>query len=130
MKSDNKAAGAEYAAAQESAGLAKIVDLMDEAQAEVKKDMPKEELDEVAKLTGIDVSKVLLNTDKKVEDIVQDVKVVNAANDSREKKIVDTIIEADAEGASVHEIKDIIAEAAKPVKLAEPVEKEVIVADK
>ena len=31
MKDDNKKAGAEYAAAQESAGLAKIVDLMDQA---------------------------------------------------------------------------------------------------
>ena len=130
MKDDNKKAGAEYAAAQESAGIAKIVDLMGQAQAEVKKDMDKEDLDEIAKVTGVDVSKVLLQTDNKVEDIVQDVKAVNTANDSREKKVIDTIIEADAEGASIHEIKDIISEAAKPVKLAEPVEKEVIVADK
>ena len=59
-----------------------------------------------------------------------DVKAVNAANDSREKKVVDAVIAADADGASVHEIKDILAESAKPVKLAEPVVKEVIVADK
>ena len=43
--------------------------------------------------------------------------------------MVYAVLDADAEGASLHEIRDIISESAKPVKLAEPVKKEVIVAD-
>ena len=60
MKDDNVAAGAEYAAAQESAGLASVTNLIAQAQAEVKEDMDKEDLNEIAKITGVDVSKVLL----------------------------------------------------------------------
>ena len=96
---------------------------------EVTEGVDKEDLEQIQKAVHAADAAVVAKTQKNVQTIVQDAKIINATNNDREQKVVYAILDADSKGASIHEVRDIINEAVKPVKLVAPKKKEEIVAE-